>query len=195
MTGITPIKTSLTALARAWTIPLIFPHPHSPARIPKRSWADMRLADKMPFFIIYSSRPMTPPAGTPFASHVSISWLPEFSPVDATFTCFSGFCHLFSPYLRGPNSPLVQSLGTHLNNISPAPAADHSMHCFRRWMTYETWWVGCMNYLRPSFAFLFSLFRVSISFSFPKRILRWPPVFGSRLDPRKAQWKTFCFRF
>lgn len=54
-------------------------------------------------------------------------------------------------------TPLVQSLGAHLNNISPAPAADHSMHCFRRWMTYETWWVGCMNYLRPFFAFLFTV--------------------------------------
>lgn len=50
---------------------------------------------------------------------------------------------------------LVQSFETHLNNISPAPAADHSMHCFRRWMTYETWWVGCMNYLRSSFCFSF----------------------------------------
>ena len=29
-------------------------------------------------------------------------------------------------------------------------AADHLMHCFRRWMTYEPWCVGCMNYLRPS---------------------------------------------
>lgn len=32
---------------------------------------------------------------------------------------------------------------------------------FRRWMTYEPWWVGCMNYLRPSLIFDFpALFNV-----------------------------------
>ena len=119
---------------------------------------------------------MTSPAGTPFASHVSISWLPEFSPWTRRLPASAGSVISFLLIHEDP-TPLVLSRGTHLNNISPAPAADHSMHCFRRWMTYETWWVGCMNYLRPSFCFLFSLFHVSISFSFPKRILRWPPGF------------------
>lgn len=84
--------------------------------------------------------------------------------VDATFTCFSRFFFISFPLIYEDTTSLVRSPGTHLNNIFSASAADHSMHCFRRWTTYETWWVGCMNYLRPSLL-SFSLFHVSIPFS------------------------------
>lgn len=109
---------------------------------------------------------MTSPAGTPSGSHVSISSLPEFSPWMRRLPASAGSVISFLLIYEDP-TPLVQSLGTHLNNISPAPAADHSMHCFRRWMTYETWWVGCMNYLRPSF----------LRFSFHRSVPPFPFLF------------------
>lgn len=64
----------------------------------------MRLADKIPFYYLqFSAHDISCRDSVRLSRFYLMT--PGVLSVDATFTRFRGFCHLFSPYSRGPNSP------------------------------------------------------------------------------------------